>query len=63
MKIYQPPYTLTSEIVSLVAAISEQVGRLSMLPDEFPKTESASISLTEFGAFAGWEAWALWPQK
>jgi len=26
---YQPPYTLTSEIVSLVADIAEQVGRLS----------------------------------
>ena len=26
---YQPPFTLTSEIVSLVADIAEQVGRLS----------------------------------
>ncbi|WP_454831683.1 Fic family protein [Pseudoxanthomonas wuyuanensis] len=26
---YQPPFTLTSEIVSLIAAVAEQVGRLS----------------------------------
>ncbi|MEJ5207188.1 Fic family protein [Denitratimonas sp. CY0512] len=31
---YQPPYTLTSDIVSLVAAIAEQVGRLSLLPEQ-----------------------------
>ena len=30
---YQPPFTLTSEIVSLVADIAEQVGRLSAQPD------------------------------
>ncbi len=29
MTSYQPPFTLTSDIVSLVAAIAEQVGRLS----------------------------------
>lgn len=29
---YQPPFTLTSEIVSLVAGIAEQVGRLSAQP-------------------------------
>ena len=29
--IYKPPYTLTEEIVSLVAEISEQVGRLTLL--------------------------------
>ncbi len=28
---YKPPYTITEEIVSLVAAISEEVGRLSIL--------------------------------
>ena len=30
---YQPPFTLTSEIVTLVADIAEQVGRLSAQPD------------------------------
>lgn len=30
---YQPPFTLTSEIVRLVADIAEQVGRLSAQPD------------------------------
>ncbi len=30
---YSPPYTLTGEIVSLVAAIAERVGRLSALPE------------------------------
>ena len=34
-----------------------------LLRDEFPKTTNASLSLTDFGAFSGWEAWALWPQK
>lgn len=33
-KTYRPPYTLTSDIVSLVAAIAEQVGRLSALQDQ-----------------------------
>jgi Fic family protein len=31
---YQPPFTLTSDIVSLVAAISQQLGRLSTLPEQ-----------------------------
>jgi Fic family protein len=30
---YRPPYTLTGEIVSRVAAIAEQMGRLSVLPE------------------------------
>lgn len=30
---YQPPFTLTSEIVSLVADIAEKIGRLSAKPD------------------------------
>lgn len=30
---YQPPFTMTSEIVSLVADIAEQVGRLSAQPE------------------------------
>ena len=30
---YQPPFTLTSDIVTLVADIAEQVGRLSAQPD------------------------------
>ncbi len=30
MSAYQPPFTLTNEIVSLIAEISEQVGRLSV---------------------------------
>lgn len=34
-----------------------------LLRNEFPATEDSSLSLTEFGAFAGWEGWALWPQK
>ncbi|MBB3103231.1 Fic family protein [Azomonas macrocytogenes] len=34
MTTYLPPYTLTSDIVSLVAAIAEQVGRLSALPEQ-----------------------------
>jgi len=29
MKIYQPPYTITPEILKFVAAISEAVGRRS----------------------------------
>ena len=33
MSRYRPPYTLTGEMVSLVAAIAEQVGRLSVLPE------------------------------
>lgn len=31
---YQPPYALTSDIVLLIAAIAEQVGRLSALPEQ-----------------------------
>jgi Fic family protein len=30
---YQPPYTLTTEILNLVASISEAIGRLSVLTD------------------------------
>jgi hypothetical protein len=31
---YQPPYTITSEILNLIAAISEAVGRLVVLTDQ-----------------------------
>jgi len=31
---YQPPYTITSEILNRVAAISEAIGRLSVLTDQ-----------------------------
>jgi len=34
MSRYRPPYTLTGNIVSRVAAIAEQVGRLSVLPEQ-----------------------------
>lgn len=30
---YQPPYTITTEILNRVAAISELIGRLSILTD------------------------------
>ena len=30
---YKPPFTLTSDIVSLVADIAEKIGRLSAKPD------------------------------
>jgi len=30
---YQPPYTITSEILTLVARISEAVGRLNVVTD------------------------------
>lgn len=33
-KNYQPPYTITPAIISLISNISEQLGRLSMLEDE-----------------------------
>ena len=31
---YQPPYTITPTIICLIAEISEQLGRLSVLEDE-----------------------------
>lgn len=34
-KIYQPPYTITPEILNRVAAISEAIGRLTVLTDRF----------------------------
>jgi len=34
MTTYRPPFTLTSEIVSLVADIAEQLGRLSAMPGQ-----------------------------
>ncbi|WP_323815203.1 hypothetical protein [Cellvibrio sp. NN19] len=34
LKIYQPPHSITPNIVRLVAAIGEAVGRLSVLEDE-----------------------------
>ena len=33
-KRYQPPYTITPTIIRLISAISEQLGRLSVLEDE-----------------------------
>lgn len=34
-----------------------------LLQDEFPRTEGRGFALSEFGAFAGWEKWRLWPHK
>jgi len=34
MSRYQPPYTITPEILGRVAAISEAIGRLSVLTDQ-----------------------------
>ena len=34
MSTYQPPYTITPEILNLVAAISEVIGRLTVLTDQ-----------------------------
>ncbi len=34
MTIYQPPFTITPDILNRVAAISETVGRLSVLTDQ-----------------------------
>ena len=34
MSRYQPPYTITPEILGQVAAISEAIGRLSVLTDQ-----------------------------
>jgi len=34
MSIYQPPYTITPEILNRVAAISEAIGRLAVLTDQ-----------------------------
>ena len=31
---YQPPYTITAEILNRVAAISEAIGRLTVLTDQ-----------------------------
>ncbi len=31
---YQPPYTITPEILNRVAAISEAIGRLTVLTDQ-----------------------------
>ena len=33
MSSYQPPYTITQEILNRVAAISEAIGRLTVLTD------------------------------
>jgi len=34
-----------------------------LLRNEFPPTPNSAFSLAEFGAFTGWEDWALWPKK
>ncbi|WP_200861539.1 hypothetical protein [Methylohalobius crimeensis] len=34
MSVYQPPYTITPEILNRVAAISEAIGRLTVLTDD-----------------------------
>lgn len=35
----------------------------TLLADDFPVGANPTISLADFGVFAGWEGWALWPQK
>jgi Fic family protein len=51
---YQPPYTITSEILGLVARISEAVGRLNVLTEQFRALRLQRISriLTIRGSLA-----------
>ena len=57
-------FSLMQKLLSAICPNSSWGERFGgLLRDEFPKTTNASLSLTDFGAFAGWEAWALWPQK
>jgi len=41
---YQPPFTISSDIVSLVAEISEVLGRLSVLPEASPSVRLRRVN-------------------
>jgi hypothetical protein len=35
----------------------------NLMANEFPMVANQTITLLDFGAFAGWEGWTLWPQS
>lgn len=57
-------FGLMQQLLSVICPNSSWGERFkSLLLDEFPTTAERSLSLAEFGAFAGWEDWTLWPHK
>jgi hypothetical protein len=45
---YQPPYTIISTIISLIAEISENIGRLSVLEEQQSTDNTDSAPFIEF---------------
>jgi len=57
-------FSLMQHLLGKICPNSSWGRRLGkLLRDEFPETENPAFSLAEFGAFANWEDWALWPKK
>lgn len=57
-------FCLMQQLLSVICPNSGWGQRFcSLLMDDFPSVTNHAISLTDLGAFGGWEKWALWPQK
>lgn len=56
-------FCLMQQLLSVICPNSQWGQRFkSLLRNDFPTLAHQQISLSELGAFQGWEGWALWPQ-
>ena len=56
-------FCLMQQLLSVICPNSSWGQRFKdLLVNDFPGVSHQQISLTELGAYAGWEGWALWPQ-
>lgn len=56
-------FCLMQQLLSVICPNSQWGQRFkSLLRNDFPTLAHRQISLSELGAFQGWEGWALWPQ-
>lgn len=57
-------FCLMQQLLNVICPNSGWGGRVcSLLTEDFPAVANSAISLADLGVFAGWEKWALWPQK
>lgn len=57
-------FCLMQHLLSVICPNSGWGRRFSsLLTEDFPAVANGAISLVDLGVFAGWEKWALWPQK
>jgi abortive infection bacteriophage resistance protein len=57
-------FCLMQQLLNVICPNSSWGQRFkNLMANEFPMVANQTITLLDFGAFAGWEGWTLWPQS